>query len=161
MSFGFHLPAGVGDRWTVLDSAMNVKADTEQTSGAYTLIEVTAPVGFGPPRHLHRAEDEAFYVLEGRMRVAFGGQHWEAREGSFVYLPRGVEHAFVVLEPLVALQLTTPAGFERFVSELGAPADAGPSPRFSLAEVTAICARHGMEVVGPPLEAPDPHGTTP
>ncbi len=152
MSWGYHLPSGAGDRWTVLNTGMDVKADTGQTGGRYTLIEVTAPVGFGPPKHLHRAEDEAFFVLDGAMRVAFGAEEWEAGQGSFVYLPRGVEHAFLVTEPLRALQLTTPAGFERFIAELGAPDGAGPSPDFGLDEVAEICDRHGMTVVGPPLD---------
>lgn len=156
MSLGLHLPAGTGAQWNVLNTSMSIKAGTEESAGAYTLIEVTAPVGFGPPRHLHRAEDEAFFVLEGAMKVAFGEQEWQAEQGGFVYLPRGIEHAFLVTEPLVALQLTTPAGFERFIAELGAPVGAGPSPQFTLEEVAAICDRHGMNVVGPPLASTTP-----
>ena len=36
-----------------------VGADTD---GAYSLLEVEL-VGDGPPQHIHKAEDEAFYVL--------------------------------------------------------------------------------------------------
>jgi len=36
--------------------------------GAYSLLEVEL-VGDGPPQHIHKIEDEAFYVLEGEINV--------------------------------------------------------------------------------------------
>ncbi|WP_440070270.1 hypothetical protein [Streptosporangium sp. OZ121] len=59
MRGGFHHGAGAGDAWSVLDITMTLKAGAADTAGACTLFEVTAPVGFGSPRHIHRAEDEA------------------------------------------------------------------------------------------------------
>jgi hypothetical protein len=56
------------------------------------------------------------------------------------------------------LTLHTPPGFDRFLTEAGAPAVQGerdlhraagasaPSPK----ELTAIAARYGIEIVGPP-----------
>jgi Cupin domain len=73
-----------------------------------------------------------FFVLEGSMRVACGSEQWDALPGSFVFLPRGVPHAFVVTspQPVIGLQLTSPAGFEDFIAEVGTLAGDGlPAPR--------------------------------
>jgi len=48
----------------------------------------------GPPRwiaplHLHRNDDEAWYVLEGRLCVKMGDEEVELRAGSGVLVPRG------------------------------------------------------------------------
>lgn len=75
---GYVLGAGVGDTRWFLDSRMTVKAGGAHTRGALTVIEWSAPVGFGPPRHVHDAEDEMFYLLEEEMVVECGDQRWTA-----------------------------------------------------------------------------------
>jgi mannose-6-phosphate isomerase-like protein (cupin superfamily) len=151
----FHLGKGDGPAWWFLGTRMIIKADRIQTGGAFTLIEFSAPLGYGPPRHVHHDEDEAFFILAGRMRVACGSKEWDAHPGSFVFLPRGVPHAFVVtsLEPVVGLQLTSPAGFEDFIAEMGRSAGHGLPPPSSpdVERLAAAAARHGNEIVGSPL----------
>jgi mannose-6-phosphate isomerase-like protein (cupin superfamily) len=46
------------------------------------------------PRHLHHKDDEAWYVLEGTLRVQSGENEIEARAGSAVLVPRGTPHTF-------------------------------------------------------------------
>jgi mannose-6-phosphate isomerase-like protein (cupin superfamily) len=53
----------------------------------------------GPPRwiaplHLHRNDDEAWYVLEGTLCVRVGTDDVEARAGSAVFVPRGTPHTY-------------------------------------------------------------------
>lgn len=53
----------------------------------------------GPPRwiaplHLHRNDDEAWYVLEGTLCVRVGKDVVEARAGSAVLVPRGTVHTY-------------------------------------------------------------------
>jgi mannose-6-phosphate isomerase-like protein (cupin superfamily) len=53
----------------------------------------------GPPRwiaplHLHRNDDEAWYVLEGTLCVRVGADDVEARVGSAVFVPRGTPHTY-------------------------------------------------------------------
>jgi mannose-6-phosphate isomerase-like protein (cupin superfamily) len=53
----------------------------------------------GPPRwiaplHLHRNDDEAWYVLEGALCVRVGRDVVEARAGSAVLVPRGTAHTY-------------------------------------------------------------------
>jgi hypothetical protein len=60
VAVGQHLADGAGDAWWFLDTRMTIKADARQTGGAYTLLEFSAPTGFGPPLHLHNEDDEGF-----------------------------------------------------------------------------------------------------
>ncbi len=46
------------------------------------------------PLHRHRTEDEAWYVLRGRLRFLFGNEELDAPAGSGVLLPHGVAHTF-------------------------------------------------------------------
>src|SRR5260370_34416428 len=50
--------------------------------------------GGDPPRHVHEHEDEAFYVLEGRLTATIGGDTTlTAGPGEGVFLPRGKAHS--------------------------------------------------------------------
>jgi uncharacterized cupin superfamily protein len=46
------------------------------------------------PRHVHHHDDEAWYVLEGKLRVQAGKDEIEVRAGSGVLVPRGTPHTF-------------------------------------------------------------------
>ena len=46
------------------------------------------------PRHLHRSDDEAWYVLEGTLCVEKGGEVVEVSAGSGVLVPRGTPHTY-------------------------------------------------------------------
>src|SRR5579884_2179089 len=123
---GYHLAPSEGPATWFLDTLMTVKAGGEQTTNAFTLLEWMAPPGFGPPRHIHHTEDEAFYVLEGAMCVTCGDDSWEATAGSFVFLPRGIPHSFLVTSemPIRGLQITAPPA-----SSASSQGSAGQRPR--------------------------------
>ena len=46
------------------------------------------------PWHVHYNDDEAWYVLEGRLRVRRGVEEVEAGAGAAVLVPRGVAHTY-------------------------------------------------------------------
>lgn len=46
------------------------------------------------PRHLHHSDDEAWYVLEGALRVQVGADEIEVGAGSAVFVPRGKAHTY-------------------------------------------------------------------
>jgi hypothetical protein len=52
-STGYLLTPDDGPQLWFLDTRMNIKAGGAQTGGAFTLIEWSAPAGFGPPLHVH------------------------------------------------------------------------------------------------------------
>ena len=96
-----------------------------------------------------------FYVLEGEMVVECGDQRWTAGPGDFAFLPHGVAHVFVVSRgPVHGLQLTTPAGLEAFVEEVGRLPEGPGLPEPSIPDVPRLAEagrRHGNDIVGPPL----------
>jgi mannose-6-phosphate isomerase-like protein (cupin superfamily) len=46
------------------------------------------------PLHVHHADDEAWYVLEGTLKFQIGQDTFEAGAGSAVMAPRGIAHAY-------------------------------------------------------------------
>ena len=61
-SFKVVLP-GEGHTLVVNGGRYTIKASSEDTGGAYTLIEMFLPPASGPPPHLHAREEESFYNL--------------------------------------------------------------------------------------------------
>lgn len=140
-----HLPAGAGAAHSFLGTTMTVKAGQAQTGKALTVVEQECPPGFATPWHVHQHDDEAFYVLSGRIQVYCGDQTWQAGAGAFVLLPRHLPHAFANSRhsPLRLLQLTWPAGFEHFAADV-ATHDTDPDL------LIEVAARHGYQIIGPP-----------
>ena len=46
------------------------------------------------PRHVHHTDDEAWYVLEGTLRVQVGDEEIEAAAGAGVLVRRGMSHTY-------------------------------------------------------------------
>ena len=65
-------------------------AESNDTNGAFFLVEVTMAPGNEPPPHVHSYEDELFYVLEGEFDVYVGQEAFKVRAGECVFLPRFV-----------------------------------------------------------------------
>jgi mannose-6-phosphate isomerase-like protein (cupin superfamily) len=65
--------------------------------------------------HVHAAEDDAFYIMEGEMTFTLGGEEVAAPPGTFVLVPPGVEHGFRNdgAVPVRVLNIHAPAGFDR------------------------------------------------
>jgi mannose-6-phosphate isomerase-like protein (cupin superfamily) len=94
-----------------------VVATRESTRAALTVME--SLIRGGPPLHVHDHEDESFYVLDGRVSVRCGGDVFEAGPHSFVFLPRGVPHAFHSVRGAVTLLLiAVPGGIEEYFRDL-------------------------------------------
>ena len=102
---------GEGEALWWIGMLATIKATKEQTGGQYTLVEVLAPDGFASPLHVHRFEDEGFWILEGEMTFYVGDQTIKARPGSFLFGPKEVPHAFTVDSgPARLLFFLSPAG---------------------------------------------------
>jgi uncharacterized cupin superfamily protein len=54
----------------------------------------TGPPRFIAPRHVHHRDDEAWYVLEGTLRVQSGENEIVAHAGSGVFVQRGTPHTY-------------------------------------------------------------------
>ncbi len=118
------LPHGEGRSYWVLGDLYTFKATGRETAGVYCLIEQEVGPQSGPPPHIHHAEEEAFYVLEGRFSFLCGEEERVLEKGGFAYIPRSTRHTFKNLEDSKGRLLVsiTPAGFEEFFFEIGSPA---------------------------------------
>ncbi|HXG39505.1 MAG TPA: quercetin 2,3-dioxygenase [Candidatus Limnocylindrales bacterium] len=150
------LEPGAGESVWTLGGRFTIKLSGPVAGGHVSLIETLATRAAEPPLHIHHREDEAWYILDGQMTFHVDGQVVTARTGSFVFAPRGLPHAFTVdVEPTRVLLVALPAGFERFVVELGVPADSDEPPAgltMPGPEVLGpVAERYGIEIVGPPI----------
>jgi putative ABC transport system substrate-binding protein len=122
-----------------------ILATREQTGGSFGVWRYTSVPGGGPPLHIHRTEDEFFYVLQGEFAFQLGDCIKHTPAGSFVYIPKDAVHTFqnIGTEPGVLLGSVHPGGFEGFFQGLpGADAET----------VKALFKQYNMDVVGPPIE---------
>ena len=130
---------------------VTLKVVSADTDGAFSLLEVELN-GDGPPQHIHKTEDEAFYVLEGEINVLVGERTVRAKAGTFVRIPRGTRHTFCRVEKKNAkvLAMFTPAGFEQFFDE-AVDLDVTDTEAY-VAKAKALAEKYNMEIVGPPLD---------
>jgi len=144
------LGPGEGKTVPVPGHSITHKVTGADTDGAYSLLEVEL-VGDGPPQHIHKTEDEAFYVLEGEMNVLVGERIIRATAGSFVFIPRGTVHTVsrTGQEPAKALTIFSPPGFERFFAE-AVGVDVTDTEAY-VAKATALAEKYNMDIVGPPI----------
>lgn len=121
------------------------------TGGAMSIVDSTSPVDSGPPRHVHKAEDETFVVLTGEARFWIDGKESHAKTGESVFIPRGTPHTFRITgtEACRHLVILTPAGFEGFFAEMAAGQFGIPD---DMPAVIETAARYNLEFVGPPLD---------
>jgi quercetin dioxygenase-like cupin family protein len=126
-----------------------LKARSEDTGGAYALVEATI-TGQGPPQHIHRAEEEAFYVLAGEVNVQVGDQTVHGRPGSFVLIPRGTVHTFwnAGTGPAKLLAIVSPPGAEEYLADV--IGDHEIDSATFVDKMMAVADTYRVEVVGPP-----------
>ena len=145
-----------GEALWFLGALATVKASAETTGGRVAVIEHLAPRGSGSPLHVHRREDEWFYVIEGELTFWVGGEVIAAPAGSFVYGPRDVPHTFLVSSDEARFLLVTePAGFEAFMRAGAQTAERleippAPTEPPDVEGLTRLAATYGIEIVGPP-----------
>ena len=127
------------------------KVSGRDTSGAFCIYDTVRSVKGGPPLHIHRAQDEWFYVREGEFLFRVGEETFALRPGDSVLGPRGVPHAFAALSDTSALIVAfQPAGA---IEQLfGAACALSSSRMLGLADWREIAAPCDIEIVGPPLQ---------
>lgn len=144
-----------------MNTRVQIVVPSSSGSDNLSVIKHWAPFGDSPPLHVHDTEDEVFHVLEGLVRFSVGGELVDLRAGETLMAPKGVPHSYVVESPEGAkwLTFTRPGDFEALVRETSRPATAdglpvpsGPPSPEKAAALAEICARHGIRLVGHPLE---------
>ena len=125
-------------------SSMAFKIATADTGGNLFLIEHRNLMpGTGPALHLHNAQDEWFYVMEGEVRFQVGNERLALRSGESVLAPRRIPHTFSAAgAPAHMLIAFTPAGkMEQYFL------DAVAHPE--LAATAEFTNRYDMRWIGP------------
>src|SRR5262245_34669573 len=117
-----------------------LKISSEESGGAFTLLDNTNPAGTYLPPHIHHQEDETFTILEGEFEFQVGDRTFRVGPGAVLFGPRGIPHSFKVISstPGRLLLYASPGGFERCMEELSTLPD-DPS---AMPQVLEVCARH-------------------
>ena len=150
------LQPGEGDARWFLGALGTIKSAAETTDGRVAVLEFLWPQGGGSPLHVHRNEDEWFYVIEGELTLWVGGDVVVAPAGAFVYGPRDIPHTFLVTSTQARfLMVTEPAPFADFIRAMSEPAQTLTLPPASVQppspeRMTAVAAEYGIEILGPP-----------
>lgn len=150
-------PDGGRSIW-LLGMLVTFKAVSEETGGEYSLYELTVPPQLGALPHIHHAENEAFYMLDGEVEFLKGERPVRAGVGEFVFIPRGVVHGFknVGQEPARCLGIVAPGGLaEKLLMGLGEPAKTEtlpPPPEGppDVERIAQIVSKYDTEMVLPP-----------
>jgi mannose-6-phosphate isomerase-like protein (cupin superfamily) len=148
---GFFLGPDEGDPFFWLGTLTINKLEGHSTRGGMDIVDHRVPAGYAPPLHVHRAQDEVFYVLEGLFTFHCGDRSWQAAPGSLGFLPRNVPHGYSVSAdgPGRTLLINAPAGFAEVISELGEHASelVIPGPEVAMPDpdrIRAVSEAHGI-----------------
>jgi quercetin dioxygenase-like cupin family protein len=132
----YHLAAGDGQAMSWFTAQFKLKASGQQIG----LMELEGSPGVEPPLHVHRNEDEWYYLLDGTVTFHVGEDTYRGQPGSVVFLPRAVPHTFTIETPSARmLLLNAPGGFERMFELAPTTPD----------QAVAALARYDVDVVGP------------
>ena len=116
-----------GEGWTYrFGINFTVKASEIKTGSGAAFFEYVTKKGEEPPSHTHNTEDEMFYVLEGAITFRCGEETFELEKGGFIFLPRGIEHSYVIrsADPVHLIAVSSPTrgeasgGWGGFVADM-------------------------------------------
>jgi quercetin dioxygenase-like cupin family protein len=93
---GFTLDAGAarGQSFRVFGQTVTERITSEDSGGAYYVMEELSPPGTGVPPHRHSHEDEIVQVLEGTFEVFLDGVVSVVTTGATLHFARGTRHGF-------------------------------------------------------------------
>jgi len=128
---GFVLGPAEGRAYGFHGARVVMKATGATTLGQLAVMESTYPAGLSVREHVHDGEDEMFYLLAGELAVRCDADSWTVVPGSFVFVPRGRRHGFVVTsaEPARAIVITGPPRLDRQIADREEPPPAEPPPQ--------------------------------
>src|SRR6516165_10343310 len=142
-----------GESLWALGEKLTFKLETEDTGGEFGFAELVAQPGGGPPPHIHRREDEMFYVLDGDFTFVVGDRTFTRSPGFAAYLRKNVLHTYnnVGTRPGRMLTAVVPCGFERFLREWSNPVkdpmELPPQPlQQDIDKLIATAPKYGIEL---------------
>ena len=152
-----HVPAGTGETYNVIGELLTFKVTAAETNGTFTVVELLAQPGGGPPLHTHPSA-ESFTILEGGFEFTGldGGQPYSFRAspGDTVFIPGGAPHTYQAVGDTpgkTMLVLTPGVEMEQFFAEAGVrvtPGEPGPSGPPDIPALLAAGQKHGLAFLG-------------
>jgi cupin domain len=101
------------------------------------------PPQYQAPWHVHHGDDEAWYVLDGRLRVRIGTDEHDVPAGAAIIGPSGLPHTFWNPDPVPARYLIVmSAQTSAMLDELHG------GGKLNQDELRDVFARHGCELLG-------------
>jgi quercetin dioxygenase-like cupin family protein len=73
-----------GHSISVIGSTYRIIIGGEQTNGAYALIEMLIPPKGGPGPHSHPTFQEAYYIIDGEIKVTTKEKKYTATKGTYL-----------------------------------------------------------------------------
>ena len=152
-----HVPAGTGEAYNVIGELLTFKVTGAETNGTFTVVELLAQPGGGPPLHTHPSS-EAFTILEGEFE--FTGldddqpYSFRATPGDTVFIPGNAPHTYQAVSDTpgkTMLVLTPGVEMEQFFAEAGVRVTPGDQPPTAPPDIPALLAvgqKHGLVFLG-------------
>jgi mannose-6-phosphate isomerase-like protein (cupin superfamily) len=137
---------------------MKILLSSEDTGGQFSLIEGLMPPGGDGGLHLHANEDESMHLLEGELEVTIGDKKFSLASGESYFAPRNIPHRIRngSQTPARSLLLTTPGGFDAFISQAGIRLMEGITPPVELptpdqmVKLLKLAEAFGIQIIAPP-----------
>jgi mannose-6-phosphate isomerase-like protein (cupin superfamily) len=154
--------ANHSETYIFLGVRIKILLSSQDTGGQFSLIEGSMPPGGDGGLHLHANEDESMHLLEGELDVTIGDKKYSLASGESYFAPRNVPHRLRNLSqtPARALMVTTPGGFDGFISQAGIRLIEGVTPPVELptpdqmAKLLKLAERFGIKIIAPPEPPP-------
>jgi mannose-6-phosphate isomerase-like protein (cupin superfamily) len=140
--------------YTLFGVDVAIHLTRKQTGGRFSLSEALFPPGSDVGLHLHRQEDESLHVLEGTIALQIGTEHADLTAGQSCFIPSKTPHRIrnLTSDPARVMAVHTSGDFDRFVAEMGTPAEmpVHPITQNAMAQLADDLGRYGLEMIEPP-----------
>jgi quercetin dioxygenase-like cupin family protein len=151
----YSLAGDEGEAVWMFDALDTIKASSAHTEGSFTIMEFLDFEGSTVPLHQNQSWDRGFYLLEGDYTFFVDDKTIAASSGSWVFVPRGINHAWRCESSRGRLlNITVPGGFEDFYREVGESVsdrnNLPPRREPDVEHVSSVSARYGIIITGPP-----------
>ncbi len=125
----------------------------EQTEGQFCLFENRSDGQTKTPIHVHAADDETVYVVEGQLTAIVDGEAQTLSPGESIFLKRGIPHQLMNPgnRPTRYILIGTPSVFEQFLAEGGHELRkgevAGPPTQADIERLKAAAPKFGITLL--------------
>ncbi|MGE9314934.1 cupin domain-containing protein [Niabella sp. CJ426] len=153
MAKGFFIRANesrFGSEQKVMNNDLLRCVIANSDAGSQVLMGTTMPASLkqkgGPPLHIHKDQEEIFFVVSGEFLIQIGEEVFTAKAGDAAFIPRGTPHTFanpIENNPgtLIAMHVPGTAQMEHYFQNIA---------KGIFKEEAAT----DLSVVGPPISLP-------